>query len=247
MSELTIIEQTTDLTTLPTETLRERLVQAVGITAKTLSYLSGIWHELERRGEDLSDLRGGLMTYLPLIAAGRLDPEMVVRCAGQAMLLRAASEISLVEQRKLLERGAPIVVIDDETGSLAEVSKPLEKLNAAEVRKIFAGTHVRTPAEQAKLIARTNAGSKQTTARGVIVKIRLTQEEYRALRQRAANANKHVPTLARELILGEKNESPAYEPDDGALSKQDINDLRSVAGASLPKGAPLKKSSLFND
>src|SRR5882724_9369466 len=61
------------------DTLRRELSRALTVSAEHLIYLAQVWRELERRGEDLSDLRSGLGAYLPLIASGRLAAEAVVR------------------------------------------------------------------------------------------------------------------------------------------------------------------------
>lgn len=200
-NELIIQERrlSADLSSIPTEDLKRELAQAIGITAKTLAYLAEIWAELERRGEDLSDLRRGLMSYLPLIAEGRLDPELVVRCAGQAMLLKAASELPLSEQRRLLDEGIKLIDIGED-GSVIERTKPVEQISAVEVRRVFAGGHLRSPAEQARLIAPPDRSPRRTN-RAVIVKVRLTQEEYDRVRQVAASRGGRVPTVARDILM----------------------------------------------
>ena len=43
-----------------TAELRAGLAQALEVTARHLTYLAALWRELERRGEDLSGLRGGV-------------------------------------------------------------------------------------------------------------------------------------------------------------------------------------------
>lgn len=197
MNSITLTPRS-DLSRVATEDLRRELAQAIGITAKTLGYLAHIWRELESRGEDLSDLRTGLMAYLPLIADGRLEPELVVRCAGQAMLLKAASEIPLPEQRRLLDEGAVVAEIDHD-GEIVEVRRPLEHLSSADTRRLFSGTTLRTPQEQARLLRRIRP--MRTASRGVIIKVRVTQAEYRQLRDRAAASGKQVPTYLRDCVL----------------------------------------------
>ena len=89
------------LRTISTEQLRAELAQALGLTARHLLYLAAVWRELERRGEDLSDLRSGIGVYLPAIAAGSVLPETVVRFAGKPTLLRAVAALTPDEQRRL--------------------------------------------------------------------------------------------------------------------------------------------------
>ena len=69
------------LGSMSTQQLRAALAQSLTISARHLAYLASVWGELEKRGEDLSDLRTGLAVYLPQIAAGRLDADAVIRFA----------------------------------------------------------------------------------------------------------------------------------------------------------------------
>ena len=187
---------------MPTDELRKRLAEAIGLTARTLSYLAVVWAELERRGDDLSDLRGGLMTYLPLIAAGRLDPELVVRCAGQATLLKLASEAPMEDQRRLLAQGARIVEIDGD--AITERAVPVEALTVAQVRRVFASDGLRSPADQARMLGIRPSREAQ---RRVRVALSLTKPEYEALRVRARKAGRQVQTFVRDLVLTENQDN----------------------------------------
>src|SRR6185312_4651239 len=98
-----------DLNRIPTPDLRAELARGLSLTADTLTRLGMVWQELERRGEDLADLRQGLAKTLPLIAAGRLAAEAVVAFAGRPSLLRALEGVPLERQRSLAN-GEPIQV-----------------------------------------------------------------------------------------------------------------------------------------
>ena len=197
MNQITLPE-ITNIQAVPSHDLRRALAQAIGITAKTLAYLAEIWRELERRGEDLSDLRSGLMLYLPLVASGRLEPELVVRCAGQTMLLRAASELPLDQQRELLRTGAQIATTDADRQSVV-VHKPLERLSAAEVRRLFSMGRVRAAQEQMQMLAPVT-GSR--ASKSVAITVTITQAEYEELKSRATARGKKTPTFVREILRG---------------------------------------------
>lgn len=137
-----------------TATLRKELVSALTMTARQLGYLATIWKELERRGEDLSELRMGIAAYLPMIANGKLDADLVVKYAGQKMLLAAAAKLTLAEQHKLAESGYVTVLKLDGLGQRTEVQTPLHRLAANDVRHIFGETHIRTIDEQFLLLAK---------------------------------------------------------------------------------------------
>lgn len=120
-----------------TKELKTALSKGLTISAKQLSYLALIWRELEDRGEDLSALKSGLATYLPLIAADILDPEAVVRFAGQKTLLAHLSEIPIKEQRKLLKNNSVELVEFNRNGKLVSESVQLADLTSIQVKQVF--------------------------------------------------------------------------------------------------------------
>lgn len=99
-----------ELSAMSTQTLRGELARALTMTAHTLRRLAAIWRELERRGEDLTDLRTGLAVYLPMVAAGQLSADAVIRFAGQPLMLRTISTLP-PEQQESLARGDVVEVL----------------------------------------------------------------------------------------------------------------------------------------
>lgn len=155
----------TNISELDTETLRGELARALTITAQGLVYLAAVWAELVRRGEDLSNLRSGLGTYLPAIASGRLAPEAVVQFAGQTTLLRRIALLPIEEQRRIAE-GEPIpVAVRNDDGEFTERKMPALALTARQVVQIFDdGGRVRTPIEQRQLISHTTPKQQRATS-----------------------------------------------------------------------------------
>jgi hypothetical protein len=143
MNDLTIL--TNDLATLPTDDLRKQLAHGLTLTAITLTRLGAVWAELERRGEDLSDLKIGIARTLPLIASGRLAAEAVVAFAGRPMILRALEGVPLEQQRRLAD-GEPIPVYLQ--GESEPKALPLSRIPSAAVTRVISEGIVRTPAEQ---------------------------------------------------------------------------------------------------
>jgi hypothetical protein len=135
-----------DLSEMSTDELRADLSRGLTLTVEVLVQLSRVWAELERRGEDLSELRRGIARNLPLIASGRLAAESVVAFAHRPALLRAIDGIPLELQRRLVA-GETVTVIDPlDPMTLEEL--PLARLPAASVRLIFADGDIRSPTEQ---------------------------------------------------------------------------------------------------
>jgi len=137
-----------ELGNMSTQQLRAELAKSLTITARHLMYLAAVWGELDKRGEDLSDLRTGLAVYLPQIAAGRLAAEAVVRFAGQPTVLRSIASLPL-ERQQALARGEPVPVLTvDAGGNFRATELPAYTLTAAQARLVFDGDKVRSPDEQ---------------------------------------------------------------------------------------------------
>lgn len=148
---LTTEQLPAELTALDTPTLRRELAQALELSAQHLLRLAAIWAELERRGEDLRELRTGLAVYLPQIAAGTVDAELVVRFAGQRTILNRVAALSITEQRRLLE-GATLPVVERLSTGLQVRDVPLRLLTNAQARVALDDGRIRGEAEQRALL-----------------------------------------------------------------------------------------------
>jgi len=137
-----------DLIETDTETLRRELASTLTMTARQMQRLALIWQELERRGEDLSDLRTGLASYFPLIASGKLDAQAVVQFAGKTTLLNKIALLPLAEQRKLAEGGNVTLVVAAPEGGFREVDKPVHALTLTQTMQVFGDGRIRSPKEQ---------------------------------------------------------------------------------------------------
>jgi hypothetical protein len=141
-----------EIAALSTEELRAELAQGLRLTAQYLLRLALIVRTLEERGEDLSELRVGLIGYLRKIAYGQVLPEVVVRFAEYPLLIRRISALPLPEQQRLAE-GEPIkVFLRRDDGEIDHrLADPL-KLTSGQVIQVFAADHVRDQQEQLLLL-----------------------------------------------------------------------------------------------
>lgn len=137
-----------ELQNLSVQGLRAELARSIDLTVHSIARLGAIWRELEARGEDLSDLRTGLAAYLPLVAAGKLHPEAVVRYAGHTMLLRYISRLP-TERQVAMARGERIAVVDDTDGSQHKVQ--VDEIPAKLLPSVFGVEGLRSVAEQRRL------------------------------------------------------------------------------------------------
>lgn len=155
-----------ELGSMSTQQLRTRLAQSLTLSARHLSYLAVIWAELERRGEDLSDLRTGLAAYLPLIAAGTLDAEAVVRFAGRPSVLRALAALPR-EQQSALTRGEPVHVLTvNAVGEYESTDMPAHLLTPAQARMVFGDAGLRPVTEQRAMLESARVSAKRRTRPG---------------------------------------------------------------------------------
>lgn len=132
---------------LDTAELKRLLASAIDTTASTLLRLAAIVRVLEERGEDLSDLRFGLKTYLRQIAYGHLLPGVVVRFAEYPALMQRVGRLPLEQQRSIADgEPVPVLVGDD--------VKPIDPLRMTydQVLQVFGERGLRDEREQREAI-----------------------------------------------------------------------------------------------
>jgi hypothetical protein len=137
-----------ELSLLSTEELKAELARAMEITVAALRRMAAIVRVLEERGEDLSDLKNGLLHYLRRIAYEQCLPETVVRFGNVPILVRNVSKLPLPDQRKLAGgEPVPLVVRGPDGRFELRQADPLG-LSGAQVAQVFAPDHVRDQSEQ---------------------------------------------------------------------------------------------------
>jgi hypothetical protein len=147
------INEIAQLTDLTTEELRLELTREIRDFATRLIRVAAIWVELERRGEDLSDLRSGLNVYLPAIAAGTVLADTVVRFSGKPQLLKAIAQLTPIHQQTLLDGGTVPLVINEQ-GKYSHRMLPAHALSSSQIRQVFGERAIRTEAEQIAILSR---------------------------------------------------------------------------------------------
>jgi hypothetical protein len=154
-----------NLTSVSTADLRAALARGLTRTAGELAQLGMIWAELERRGEDLSELRREVGTSIPLIAAGVLAAEVVVAFAGRPSLWRALVGLPL-ERQRAIAGGEPLpLVVDAGEGEFAVRPLPAGALSTKQVRQLFGVGEVRGQDEQIAYLADLTTPSRPPRAK----------------------------------------------------------------------------------
>lgn len=142
---LATIDRQPRLADMTVDDLRRELARGLSLTADTLARLAAVWAELERRGEDLSDLRHGIARFLALIAAGQLAAEAVVAYAGRPGVLQAIVGVPLDRQRELAAGGEVRVYDADQKQTIRTT---MDRIPFGVVKQVFAEGVERTPEEQ---------------------------------------------------------------------------------------------------
>lgn len=182
------------------EELKHELGRALEVTADNLLYLARLWRELERRGEDLSQLRAGLRAFLPAIADGRLDAQAAVQFAGNLTMLRALAAQPLSVQRRLAE-GKRVTVLTMVDGEWKEERRRGDELSVSEIRQVFHAGAMRSIEEQRRLIG--DGGPPAVTKRSKSLRLRLTAEESARLEVEADAAGLSIHAFAMAKIFGD--------------------------------------------
>lgn len=141
------------LATLTTLELWSELRRGIEVTVKNLEAMSAIWQELERRGEDMGQLRGGMPAYFPLIASGAVPAETVVRLHGIPHLLKCVSLLPASEQASLWTTGAAALAVF-QNGDWTKKLIPLAEITESQAKLIFdrRQRRIRPVTEQARIL-----------------------------------------------------------------------------------------------
>ena len=153
-----------DLSQLSIEQLEAEFSSALKDTADGLLRLAAAVTELERRGRDMSHLKLNLISYLRMIAARQLLPDVVLYLGDQKAKVQAIADLPLSRQRALLEENEVPVLVNGE-----EHKVPLRELDRRHIPQVFGEGRVRTFAEQRAFVRqkRTAKAPKEVAKRNV--------------------------------------------------------------------------------
>lgn len=162
------------LSAMSTRELREELLNGLRVTASCLSRLAMVVKELEGRGDDLSDLKIAMLTYLRLIASGQLLPEAVVRFVQSPRLMAIVASLTIKDQRALSEgKPVPLVVYGPTGDTTHRMVDPLN-LVTPQIAQVFARGKIRTEAEQLVILDQRRTEAKRKPAK--VGQLRLDRE-----------------------------------------------------------------------
>lgn len=184
-----------------TEQLRLELAESLRMTAESLLRVALIVRTLEERGEDLTELRIGLLPYLRRIAYGQVLPEVVVRFAQSPALVRQISSLPLPDQRRLAAGEAIELIATTEGGEIDHRRVDPLFLTPDQVRLAFGPGRIRPLEEQAAILH----DRKPKPKAGGSGKIRVDHKTGRLKVGRTALDVADVLSAVAELRIGREN------------------------------------------
>ena len=131
--------------------LRQELAKSLVVTAGAIVRMAAIIRLLEERGEDLSDIRVGMIHMLRRVASGQVLPELVAKMHGLPSLLKRVARLPIPDQAAIVE-DKTIKVSTVEDGRHTHRLLHVMKMTPAEIRRVFADDHIRDVAEQVSLM-----------------------------------------------------------------------------------------------
>lgn len=185
-----------ELINLKTPELKKLFAESLEYTAKHLTYLGYIWAELESRGEDLSALRKGVAVYIPMIAYGKVDANLVMSYAGQKTLLNKLSQLPLHEQKKLATSGS-VTYVHPDTKESMEID--LVDLDAKMIFQVFSETNIRTPEAQLKLINKAEYRPKAPARKPRLVSNPKVEDDHIIVSNKRIEIDKTLEVLSKHF------------------------------------------------
>jgi hypothetical protein len=130
--------------------LWDGLDKALKFTEESLRIAAAYWMELLNRGEDMSRLGVPWSEHFPAIAAGRLDPRMILAYGGHSKaVLDLVTDLVPEDQAKIANPRDPIpLVVPDADGGLKTIMRAPDVMKASELRQVLGDGRIRTPDEQ---------------------------------------------------------------------------------------------------
>ncbi|MHB8397391.1 MAG: hypothetical protein ACYDCI_00430 [Candidatus Limnocylindrales bacterium] len=152
LSAAQLAEQLDALRSLSVDELRRELARSLRMTAESLVRLALIVRSLEERGDNLSELKIGLMPYLRQIAYGQILPEVVVRYAERPALVRAISALPFPDQEHLSSGGKVELALRGPNGELDHRLVDPLYLDQRQIGLVFTRGRIRAIEEQIILL-----------------------------------------------------------------------------------------------
>lgn len=157
------------LAKLDTAELKEELAKSMRITGEHLLRMAAIVRILEDRGEDLRDIRYGIVGYLRRIACGQVLPEVVAKFQGAPMLLSRISHLPLPDQHRIVKCDSISVSAGVVDGEIQHRSVPLLAMSRDEIYQVFASDRVRDEAEQEAYLHGRGQSKRKQNQDGVVL------------------------------------------------------------------------------
>lgn len=179
------------------EERRAYILRAFSLAAENIHRAARAWAIAEEMGDDLSDLRTGLIAYLPRIGAGLMDARVLTCFSGK--LIAAVSLLPVDEQVRLIQGGTVELVTDDGRVVAADPTK----LTAPQVARVFDRGCLRSAAAQKAVLA---SATQQQIKRLSIAYDRANGGRFLVKTPGVYLLSMHLDAMARAAPLKKKND-----------------------------------------
>jgi hypothetical protein len=156
MKELSTQDFNEFLETASVGDLVAELESCLQVTSDGIVRMSRIMEKLAEKGVDISVYKATPMfRALPYVAAGRLNPNILLRYGHNNVFLDAAAALPLSDQNQLLDETARIQVLmhSAETEYVLRSVRPID-LSVRQIRQVFADGYIRNEQQQRDYIGR---------------------------------------------------------------------------------------------
>lgn len=177
-TDLSVMLNADQIAALSTPDLMQYFAANLKITSDRLVHLALIWNDLNKRGVDLSGIRGGLFDYIPLIATNKLDASLVMEFAGNKTLLSSLTRVPLEQQKKIAETKKVDFVTIDENKKKTVKELDLRSARAQELYQVFGGDQgIRDADQQYLLLANRQDTSPPKPRKQTLRKVQVTDDK----------------------------------------------------------------------
>lgn len=215
MTAIAKTNSTDEIALMSTSELRHELAKQMELTAVHITRLAGIVKTLEDRGEDLSDLKIGMIHHLRRIASGQVLAEVVVRFADSPSLLGKIGALPLPDQQKIVNDEPLRLTVKSLDGTIGHLLVDPLKLTREQVNQLFAKDHIRDEQEQVLLLEQSRQTPGKESRHKNFGKIRVN---YRDKTVTVGRYSIDVPNLLS--ALAELRESDNLPEDKDGETKQ---------------------------
>jgi len=127
--------------------LKEMLVEKFEATIERIVEIASIVRVLENRGEDLDELKIGMIDWFRRVAYGQVLPEVLINYGDNQKLLKKISNLPIPDQKRI-SSGESVEVLAYVDGAATERKVSPYDMTNKEINQVFCNGKIRSLSEQ---------------------------------------------------------------------------------------------------